>query len=185
MNQFKRLFGITRVPKPGCDILVGDFPPKSKHIVVLVADQIFKVVVYNVKTNTRLCNSDIESLFKECIRIANDLDKRQPPICILSAQDRDEWAQDHGHLLTLGNNAASFAEIESALFSVNFDHKLIKKDVTNFAKNVFHGFDGHNRWFDKSLSVIVGNDGRIGLNGEHSPLDALVPAIICSEAVKR
>jgi carnitine O-acetyltransferase len=33
-------------------------------------------------------------------------------------------------------------------------------------ENVFHGFDGHNRWFDKSLSIIVSKNGMIGLNGE-------------------
>ena len=41
MNQYKYLFGITRVPKPECDTLAGSYPPKSRHIIVLVRDQIF------------------------------------------------------------------------------------------------------------------------------------------------
>ena len=31
---------------------------------------------------------------------------------------------------------------------------------------------GYNRWFDKSVQVIVGANGHIGLNGEHSWADA-------------
>jgi Choline/Carnitine o-acyltransferase len=52
-------------------------------------------------------------------------------------------------------------------------------------ENVFHGFDAHNRWFDKSLSIVVTNDARIGVNGEHSPCDALVPSLLVDFAVKK
>ena len=79
-------------------------------------------------------------------------------------------------------NKDSFAEIQGALFSVCLDHRLMLPDISSMAKNVFHGFDGHNRWFDKSLSIIVTNDGRLGVNGEHSPCDALVPALILDSA---
>ena len=30
----------------------------------------------------------------------------------------------------------------------------------------------YNRWFDKSVQIIVGANGHIGLNGEHSWADA-------------
>lgn len=35
---------------------------------------------------------------------------------------------------------------------------------------------GENRWFDKSMSLIVENNGRAGLMGEHSPVDASIPS---------
>jgi carnitine O-acetyltransferase len=50
---------------------------------------------------------------------------------------------------------------------------------------VFHGFDGHNRWFDKSLNIVVTNDARLGVHGEHSPCDALVPAQLVDFSVAR
>ncbi len=47
---------------------------------------------------------------------------------------------------------------------------------------MFHNNNAHNRWFDKSLTVVVSNDGRLGLNGEHSPCDALVPSMLVNYA---
>lgn len=46
MNQYKYLFGITRIPKEKCDVLNGSFPPTSKHIIVIAQDQIYKCCVY-------------------------------------------------------------------------------------------------------------------------------------------
>ena len=31
---------------------------------------------------------------------------------------------------------------------------------------MFHGRGGHNRWFDKAISVVLTADGKLGLNGE-------------------
>lgn len=75
--------------------------------------------------------------------------------------------------------------IESAIFAVALDHRVLGHDVSSLAKNVFHGYDGHNRWFDKSLTIVVSGDGRLGVHGEHSPCDALVPAVLVDFAVSR
>lgn len=37
---------------------------------------------------------------------------------------------------------------------------------------------GRNRWFDKAVSVLVETNGRAGIMGEHSPVDALIPSIV-------
>lgn len=47
MNQYKYLFGITRVPTDGCDTLNGSYPPTSKHITVFIDNQIYKCLVYD------------------------------------------------------------------------------------------------------------------------------------------
>lgn len=198
MNQFRRMFGITRVPKPGCDVLVGDHPSKAQHIIVLLKDQIFVVYVYDSKTGGRLRSKDIErfqrliSQFRECIKRVESGKKLQPPVGILSGQHRDKWAEHHGHLLAIDKkNAESFHMIETALFAVYLDHRIIPNDHTALAKNIFHGFNGHNRWFDKSLGIVSVNDGRIGLHGEvflinqHSPCDALVPALLTDFASQK
>ncbi|KAJ3080120.1 hypothetical protein HK102_003282 [Quaeritorhiza haematococci] len=48
MNQYRLVFGITRVPKAGCDVNVGKHPHPGKHITVSVRDQIYEVPVYGV-----------------------------------------------------------------------------------------------------------------------------------------
>ena len=45
--------------------------------------------------------------------------------------------------------------------------------MTEYARHLFHG-DGYNRWFDKSIQIIVTDGGRVGANAEHSCLDATV-----------
>ena len=184
MSQYTRLFGVTRVPKPECDVLVGLHPCKSQHIVLLVKDQIFVVYAYDQKTGGRISDKEMERQFQECINRVQTGKKMQPPIGILSGQHRDKWAEHHGLLLQSSpKNAETFALIESAIFAVALDDRILPQGVSNLAKNVFHGIDGHNRWFDKSLTIVVSNDGRLGVHGEHSPCDALVPAMLVDFAV--
>lgn len=45
------------------------------------------------------------------------------------------------------------------------------------------GDNGHNRWFDSGIQVIVNNAGKVGVNGEHSCCDAVVPARIFDDIV--
>ena len=47
----------------------------------------------------------------------------------------------------------------------------------------FHHRDGRNRWFDKSLVVIVTRNGRIGISGEHTPQDAPAPSLMLNIAI--
>jgi carnitine O-acetyltransferase len=98
MSQYTRMFGITRVPKPECDILVGSHPAKASHIIVLVKDQIFVVHVYDQKMGGRIKVKDIERQFHDCIHRVASGKNIQPPIGILSGQHRDQWADHHAHL---------------------------------------------------------------------------------------
>lgn len=50
-------------------------------------------------------------------------------------------------------------------------------------RNTSSGINGLNRWFDKSLTVSIESNGRAGMNGEHSPCDALIPSIIVDYVV--
>lgn len=60
MNQYTQLIGFTRVPQHGCDRLVHvPFPSPSKHIVLIIEDQFFKIDVY-AKNGNRLLDGDLE-----------------------------------------------------------------------------------------------------------------------------
>nr|CAG8588585.1 85_t:CDS:10 [Entrophospora candida] len=82
------------------------------------------------------------------------------------------------HLLTLSpQNRETLNLIESALFVVNLDDYSSGDNLDQFLGNIFHG-NGYNRWFDKSMSIIVESNGGAGMHCEHSPCDALVTAFI-------
>jgi hypothetical protein len=82
-------------------------------------------------------------------------------------------------------NRESMKNCESSIFTICLDDYAVAGNWTATAKNVFHGRGGHNRWFEKALCVVIQNDGRAGCNGEHSPLDALVPAFLFDYVAKK
>jgi carnitine O-acetyltransferase len=67
--------------------------------------------------------------------------------------------------------------IEKALFMVCLDDYSHGSEPSQWSKTGFCGQQnrgqGHNRWMDKSLSVVVENNGKAFIAGEHSPVDAL------------
>ncbi|KAI8916733.1 acyltransferase ChoActase/COT/CPT [Powellomyces hirtus] len=185
MNQYRHVFGITRVPKAGCDVNVGSFPCRSTHIVILARDQIYQIDVLDSKTRERVPIADIESQIHTVIQDVSQETNVQPPIGLFSGLHRDKWADAHKYLEDLSSvNRDTFHAIETAIFAVSLDDYTVDRPIEAVGKNVFHAMNGHNRWFDKSISVCITADGRAGWNGEHSPCDALVPALIADDVVK-
>ncbi|KAJ3045926.1 hypothetical protein HDV00_006192 [Rhizophlyctis rosea] len=184
MNQYRQMFGVTRVPQPNCDINVGSHPAGGRHIVVLVRDQVYVAEVYEMDTGMRLSIADIEKQLKSIVEDVSVKTDLQPPIPLLTGIHRDTWAELHQHLIDLSPiNSESFCMIESSLFALCLDDYCLPSNVDYHARNTFHGMGGHNRWFDKAISVIVSQDGKLGLNGEHSPCDALVPALMFDHCI--
>lgn len=83
--------------------------------------------------------------------------------------------------------------IEDSLFTVSLDssvlplpkdhadvaHASTPASVDAHARNCSGaGRGGLNRWFDKSMTLVVEPNGRAGIMGEHSPCDALIPSIV-------
>lgn len=73
-------------------------------------------------------------------------------------------------------------QIETALFGVALDDHSSGTDTAAWTKTLFCGHqglgNGHNRWFDKSFTLVVENNGMCGFSGEHSPVDALTVSYI-------
>ena len=93
------------------------------------------------------------------------------PLSVLTSLPRDEWAAQRSLLLADPTNAASLRLVESALFCVTFESgaPATKEEC---AQTILCG-TGRNKWFDKSFTVVVFENGRGGLNAEHTPVDAM------------
>jgi hypothetical protein len=76
----------------------------------------------------------------------------------------------HEHLLQ--TSRSTLDAINKAAFVVCLDSgkPFEQGGLHDFSRNLWHG-DGRNRWFDKPVQIIVGDDGRLGINGEHSCMD--------------
>ena len=38
-----------------------------------------------------------------------------------------------------------------------------------------HGGTCRNLWFDKSVTMLIFENGKVGINAEHTPVDAMTP----------
>lgn len=84
--------------------------------------------------------------------------------------------------------------LESCLFTLSLDdyteapskgNRTPSSEIDLHIKNISAGRDGMNRWFDKSLTLIVESNARFGVMGEHSPVDALIPSMIADWVVSQ
>jgi carnitine O-acetyltransferase len=187
MHQYTKLFGITRIPKEGCDTLLTPYPSESQHIIVMARNQIYKATVLSQPGGSPPSVGAIRDQLKAIVNAvqATSDGALQAPVGLFTGGDRDEWAKTRNSLLKLEVNRVALREIDTALFSICLDDYTLG-DASSEATHhqIFHN-NGENRWFDKAISVILTNTGRAGVNGEHSPCDAVVPGSIFNNILSR
>lgn len=90
-----------------------------------------------------------------------------------TAWNRTKWAEARNTFFNKGINHVSLNTIDTAAFIVSLDDEEYKTNIhkeaalDHYGKSMLHG-NGHNRWFDKSFTLCVGTNGRIGFNAEHT-----------------
>ncbi|KAJ1872967.1 hypothetical protein LPJ55_002681 [Coemansia sp. RSA 990] len=183
MNQFKWQFGTTRVPRMQRDEIRGQWPCSAKHIVVMYRQQAAVVPVYN-EEGRRASLVQIAAQLSQATRSIDRMLQRQqmPSVGLLTAGNRDNWARAH-KLLEPGN-AEALEQVESALFVVCLDTET--QGTTTANDGIDHMLRAYeNRWFDKAIQLIVLGSGRMGVNCEHAPVDALTTGRILMEALSK
>lgn len=169
ISQLGNLFGTTRIPKRGGDELVTS--PTSQHVVVMRNGHLYCVEVQ--QANGLPTNPD--QLYSALSAITNDSSPPPPhPVSYLTATDRDTWADARRELITDPQNVDALEKVESALFVVCLDHR--EPETLQDAFHTFLHNHGANRWFDKSVMVVVSPGAEVSLQFEHSCLDG--PAFI-------
>lgn len=173
--QYERTFNTTRVPGIECDRIVHY--SDSTHIVVMHAGKFYKLQVYDKKKRL-LTPATLEMQFQ---RILDDeettCDKGEELLGALTAGDRSHWYLARRDFFSRGINRSSLIAIEKAAFIVCLDDVQLEYDrhdhtkLDEYCRWCLHG-DGANRWYDKTFNIIVGKNGRVGFNGEHSWSDA-------------
>lgn len=165
MSQYVGLFGATRIPKRDTDVIYRN--EKTRHVVVLKGGYFYIIEVLDENGNIREPEFVLTQLkYMASINPPADL---KNPIAALTTSNRRVWAASRKHLTSLSTrNADNMTLIDSALFAISLD------DTTYNAANpvpTIRNFlfdECRNRWYDKSLSVIVDKDGTAGINFEHS-----------------
>ncbi|XP_069968492.1 carnitine O-palmitoyltransferase 2, mitochondrial isoform X2 [Bactrocera oleae] len=171
MSQYKQLFGVSRIPGKGKDSLVQN--ENSKHILVLRAGNLYSVDVLDEEGNIE--NPDvILGRLHTVVKNSDANGSSTVPIGTLTSINRDEWANLRKYLTdNIGgeNKRLLEREIDAALFCLCLDSnnspRYSEENFVPLLKDLLAG-DGTNRWFDKSVSLIVTADGTAAVNFEHS-----------------
>ncbi|CAG9854536.1 unnamed protein product [Phyllotreta striolata] len=170
MNQYKKIFGTCRIPKPHRDTL--EFNPNSKHIIIVKNNNYYRLDVLNETGDT----PSLHELINQLTVIAEDSVDSSSPIGVLTADNRDNWSRAYEELIKDPTNEASVREIQNSLFLVALDKPMpVENDSRRSmaSKQFIHGGgskgNSANRWFDKTVQFIIGEDGTVGLTYEHSP----------------
>nr|AMQ24276.1 catalase [Epinephelus coioides] len=170
MELYPLLFSSCRIPGPKHDYVAhyGRSRRMPTHITVVRNYQFFQLEVYN-SDGSRMTESQIHS---QLLRIRSQSWKTdKEPMGILTSEHRHTWGAAYNRLLRDKLNKESVRMIETGLFSLCLDSPVMRisdeKYASRKAAQILHGggtfSNSGNRWFDKTLQFVVGEDGSWGL----------------------
>lgn len=187
MHQFHRIFNTTRVPGLETDELRHFSNDESRHIAVLSNGHWYTLDVCD--STGRII--DPVSLCSSLVDIQRDSHVRKAPseeegaVASLTAWNRTKWAQARADHFSEGRSRRALRAVEGAAFVMRLagdEAKFEKTDWTGRGRDLFIG-DGKSCWFDKSFNITVFQNGKMGLNAEHSWADAPVMAHVMEVAM--
>ncbi|XP_053196486.1 carnitine O-acetyltransferase-like [Scomber japonicus] len=182
MKQYYQVLSSCRIPGPERDSLVFYSKTDPKYITVAHNCEFFVLDVYNSDgtqlTIDQLC-VQLDRICKASPQLSTD------PVGILTTQYRKTWNKAYINLMNDETNRESVSAIQRSIFTLCLDRAMPQvsdesSDITGI-KQIVHGggsqCNSGNRWFDKSLQVIIGKDGSCGANFSHANVDGTVAQV--------
>ncbi|VVC41984.1 Hypothetical protein CINCED_3A025026 [Cinara cedri] len=212
MAQYYRLMKSYREPGLVKDRLLdveSDLTLSRPHIIVACKSQFYVLRLTSGDDATPITEEQIAA---KLLNIIIDAKKSvgsagMYPVGILTSQKRDDWAHSRELLMKSASNRNNLALIERCLFFINFDleipgpefnsvckvgakgYRLFNnRDETNMMHQMIHGggseYCSGNRWFDKTIQLVIGRDGSNGLCYEHSPSEGIAVIELMEKLIK-
>ncbi|XP_015365440.1 PREDICTED: choline O-acetyltransferase [Diuraphis noxia] len=212
MAQYYRLMKSYREPGLVKDRLVdfeSDLTLSRPHIIVACKSQFYVLRLTSGEDATPITEEEIVS---KLLNIIIDAKKTSGTagtysVGILTSQRRDDWAHSRELLMKSASNRNNLALIERCLFFINYDleplglefnstckvgakgYRLLNdRDETNMMHQMIHGggseYCSGNRWFDKTIQLVIGRDGANGLCYEHSPSEGIAVIELMEKLIK-
>ncbi|XP_015448137.1 carnitine O-palmitoyltransferase 1, brain isoform isoform X2 [Pteropus alecto] len=169
--QYEKIFNTTRIPGVQKDYIrhLGD----SRHVAVFHRGRFFRVGTHS--QSGLLPPRALEQQFQRILDDPSPACPHEEHLAALTAAPRDLWAQVRRSLKTQAEDALE--AVEGAAFFVSLDSEpqgLTREDPAASLDAYAHALlagRGHDRWFDKSFTLIVFSNGKLGLSVEHSWAD--------------
>lgn len=204
MEQYYRLFTSYRFPGLNKDNLITNSTkllPEPEHIIVICKNQFFVVDV--LLNASRLTDDDLYTQLWRIAKVAEEGEKTAEQVGILTSWKRNKWAASRNKLLEDATNRESLDMIEGSIFilcldkkpPITFNHqnsidetRSNQRDDVSMLLQMLHGMgsdlNGGNRWFEKTMQFVIGEDGVCGLNYEHSPSEGIAVVQLVEHTLK-
>lgn len=164
MSQLNKLFRSVRVPKLNSDsFYVADFNKQNNHVVLLYKNNVYKVPVTN--NEGVIYHSDSISDAIEAV-VSNEV-AEGVNVSIFTTAKRDEAAKVYTKLSKSSENIATLQAIADALVVLSIDEESDNQEMA--IRNLM--LNGNNKYFDKTMQIIITKNGSLGFNMEHSAID--------------
>ncbi|KAL0280935.1 UNVERIFIED_CONTAM: hypothetical protein PYX00_002084 [Menopon gallinae] len=203
MSQFYRLLTSYRVPGITRDQLFSTLyqgDGSTEHIIVVHKNQLYSLIVKAKRPDNSVVKLSVEQIASELIKILEaPRTIRAVPVGLLTTQKRDIWAMARETLKQEYQNTDNLEMIERCLMVLCLDEPLPdsfnmptprgekkevstgfkrgNRDETNMMHQMISGggslYNSANRWFDKTVQLIISKDGVCGLCYEHSPAEGI------------
>eukprot|EP01088_Endostelium_zonatum_P021086 TRINITY_DN809_c3_g1_i1.p1 TRINITY_DN809_c3_g1~~TRINITY_DN809_c3_g1_i1.p1 ORF type:complete len:611 (-),score=142.33 TRINITY_DN809_c3_g1_i1:20-1852(-) len=178
MVAYSRFFTTCRIPGPETDTWISTPSPQNNtHIIIVSKNRYYSLAVTDTKNNRLYTPSQLSSIFQSLIQESSSLDPAQPSLGVLSADNRTTWFHARQHLIEFSpRNKETLSIIESSAFLLCLDNYAPQsyKEMCNL---LLHGGGSSkltaNRFWDKTLQLVVFENSKAGLIGEHSGIDGL------------
>ncbi|XP_055001766.1 carnitine O-palmitoyltransferase 1, brain isoform isoform X2 [Sorex araneus] len=169
--QYEKIFNTTRIPGIHKDQI--HHLDDSRHVAVFHRGRFFRVGTHS--PSGLLSPRALEQQFQRILDDPSPACPLEEHLAALTAAPRDQWAQAR---CSLKRQARETLEtVEGAAFFVSLDWEprgLMKENPAASLDAYAHALlagRGYDRWFDKSFTLIVFSNGKLGLSVEHSWAD--------------
>lgn len=180
---YKYLFNACRIPSQESDKVKLYDPSSVKHCIVASRGYFFAVDFVDDQANPLPLESLIKRLLK-CQEMAKEQESHGVPKAVgwLSGCSRHFWAEARDKLTKYNSFDKAMKVLESGAFVLCLDENI--PTTMSDASEVFwigKGTLGCNRFFDKSVNIVVNGLGQAALVGEHSMMDGSIPMVIINQ----
>jgi carnitine O-acetyltransferase len=174
-TAYKYMFHACRIPLEHQDSYKIFDPSLYHHAIVACNGHFFSIDLIDPETAEPYHVETLESAISNCLKQA-ELMGDGPFLGWFTSWNRDDWAKTRKLLLETGGeemrNALEKLESGAVLLAMDDERVVSRAECGEW---LLHGglSNGKNRWFDKSIQIIVGSNGKAGLQGEHSMMDGM------------
>lgn len=174
-TAYKYMFNACRMPYQEQDSYWIYDPSRFTHAIVARKGHFFSIEFVDDSGNA-LPMSTIERQLEKCIEIADTISPSRPKLGLLTSSNRNIWASVREKLCqTTGSEMEEALEmLQSGAIVVNLDDENPVSSQNCGELFLSGGLkSGDNRWFDKSINIIVAENGKAAVLGEHSMMDGM------------